>query len=54
LHYDPVLHRYQYLPSNTTSYSLPSFLATDILIAPDQMQIFFWRMLDFLTKLSPK
>ena len=50
--YDPSLQRYQYLPTDSLAVNLPPFLASDILITPDQMQIFFWRMLDSLTKLK--
>jgi hypothetical protein len=53
LRHDASSNRYQYLPAASTIASLPEFLTADILIGADQMQIFFWRMLDTLTK-QPK
>lgn len=63
--YESDLNRYQYIPlENGNDYdadgtgtgaegrinNLPQFLASDILITSDQMQIFFWRLLDTLSK----
>jgi hypothetical protein len=57
--YESELNRYQYIPIGEEGEgegrlkNLPQFLASDILITADQMQIFFWRLLDTLTK-KPK
>ena len=59
--YESDLNRYQYIPLENANDSewngaegriknLPQFLASDILITADQMQIFFWRLLDTLSK----
>lgn len=57
--YESDLNRYQYLPETLESdhqlsegriKNLPPFLASDILITADQMQMFFWRLLDTLSK----
>ena len=59
--YESDLNRYQYIPLENGNDSegtgaegriknLPQFLASDILITADQMQIFFWRLLDTLSK----
>ena len=57
--YETELNRYQYIPIENDNddaegegrvKNLPSFLASDILITADQMQIFFWRLLDTLSK----
>lgn len=51
LTYESALNRYQYVPLSSGSIKdLPSFLASDILITSDQMQLFFWRLLDTLSK----
>jgi hypothetical protein len=60
--YESELNRYQYIPIEKEGEeeeeegrlkNLPQFLASDILITADQMQIFFWRLLDTLSK-KPK
>lgn len=56
--YESELNRYQYIPLENSDNdneegrvkNLPPFLASDILITADQMQIFFWRLLDTLSK----
>ena len=52
--YEKELNRYQYLPildnQDQEKVQLPPFLASDILITSDQMQMFFWRLLDTLSK----
>ena len=51
LTYESALNRYQYVPLSSGSIKdLPPFLASDILITTDQMQLFFWRLLDTLSK----
>lgn len=53
LNHQAQLGKYQYIPvieSSKTKQKLPQFLTSDMLIAPDQMQIFFWRLLDTLSK----
>lgn len=51
------LNRYQYLPlqddeneDENGKLKLPDFLSSDILMTSDQMQMFFWRLLDTLSK----
>ena len=51
LTYESALNRYQYVPLSSGSIKdLPPFLSSDILITFDQMQLFFWRLLDTLSK----
>lgn len=53
LTYESALTRYQYVPlvsGGSSIKDLPSFLSSDILITSDQMQLFFWRLLDTLSK----
>lgn len=51
LTFDSNLNKYQYVPVESSKTSqLPAFLTSDILITPDQMQLFFWRLLDTLSK----
>lgn len=50
LNHQSDLGKYQYLPNTRVNLNLPPFLASDMLISPDQMQIFFWRLLDTLSK----
>ena len=49
--YDSELEKYQYIPQSGSDgkiKNLPDFLTLDILMTSDQMQMFFWRLLDTL------